>query len=424
MQFSEDNFDELFQRAAEDYPLKTGNGNWDGFSARLNNNGFPRQVKQTRKWQYAALLLLLLAGGFFVIVDYSKRSPNSKAAITDQKPSPAPSAKEDNSVKENNKNTKQPQTAGNVAPGNTSIDQRFAGNKNAGQETLPGNNNFGDELNKPLPGIDLQLSVSESSVQPGQKDLIQSNPIIIPPKENTSSISDNTNPVNNSNKTVGSNADKEVTQTQKKSETHIKLLSQPKTFYASFFVGPQLSTVKFQHPDKLGYRIGVALGYRMTNRFSMELGVQRENKSFFSDGKYFDRSNLKLKESTSIESLNGKAILTDIPVTVRYNFKSGNNSQFFAAAGVSAVLITHTEKYEYAVEIDGTPENLARGYSSQSSTKYFSNVNLSAGYEMPLGNSLKLKIEPYYQAHIQGFGVGDLPLNSFGINFGIVKDLK
>jgi hypothetical protein len=154
------------------------------------------------------------------------------------------------------------------------------------------------------------------------------------------------------------------------------------------------------------------------------LGVQRENKSFFSDGKYFDRSNVRLKPSTSIESLSGNAVLTDIPLSVRYNFNSKKNGQFFATAGVSTVLITHSEKYNYAVTKDGAPDNLTKSYGSLASTKYFSNMNVSLGYETPVGNSLKLKVEPYYQAYLHGFGVGDLPLSSFGINLGVVKDFK
>ena len=91
---------------------------------------------------------------------------------------------------------------------------------------------------------------------------------------------------------------------------------------------------------------------------------------------------------------------------------------------LSAVLITHTERYDYAVTKDGMPDNLSRSYSSAETTKYFSTANMSVGYETPLSRSLKLQVEPYYQVHIQGFGVGDLPLNSFGINIGVVKDFK
>src|SRR5258706_10748912 len=77
MQHSNDNLDELFQRAAEDYPLKIDNKNWDNFASRLHKTAVPA-IKQSRKWLYAALLLMLLTGGFFIIIDSSTTKSNSK----------------------------------------------------------------------------------------------------------------------------------------------------------------------------------------------------------------------------------------------------------------------------------------------------------------------------------------------------------
>src|SRR5258705_13064428 len=104
MQVTDDNFDDLFQRAAEDYPLKTDNGNWDSVDARLNKNAFPQNAKQRRKWLYAALLLLLLTGAFFIIIDYSNNS--SKIATT-----PLPEQKALPADKESNKANVKPSPA-------------------------------------------------------------------------------------------------------------------------------------------------------------------------------------------------------------------------------------------------------------------------------------------------------------------------
>ena len=49
---------------------------------------------------------------------------------------------------------------------------------------------------------------------------------------------------------------------------------------------------------------------------------------------------------------------------------------------------------------------------------------MMAGYETKLSNWCGITIEPYYQIPACKLGVGKLPVTSFGINIGIVKDLK
>ena len=41
-----------------------------------------------------------------------------------------------------------------------------------------------------------------------------------------------------------------------------------------------------------------------------------------------------------------------------------------------------------------------------------------------LFNQYNLNIEPYYQLPIRSMGIGNLSVTSFGVNIGIVKDLK
>src|ERR1043166_9298957 len=76
-QFSNDNFEELFKQAAEEYPLKTDNKNWDSLAAQLNKFAIAERTKR-RKWQYAAVLLLFLATGAFFILNNSRVGHVSK----------------------------------------------------------------------------------------------------------------------------------------------------------------------------------------------------------------------------------------------------------------------------------------------------------------------------------------------------------
>jgi hypothetical protein len=209
-----------------------------------------------------------------------------------------------------------------------------------------------------------------------------------------------------------------------KKSNHIGLYPQPKTFYGTFFFAPNFATVKFQHINKPGYLIGIGFGYRINNRISAQIGLQRVQANFYSDAKYVDPSNLKLKPSLTLDDLNGNNKLTEVPVALKYVlFK--NNYHFFGTAGTTVALITHTEKYDYdVIKNNGTPKDVYRTFSALTATKFLSSVNLSAGYETSVSNLFNIKVEPYFQAATKGLGVGNLPVSNFGVNIGIIKNLK
>lgn len=98
--------------------------------------------------------------------------------------------------------------------------------------------------------------------------------------------------------------------------------------YGSLYGGPQFSMVKFQQINKPGYKIGISLGYRINNRFSVELGLQRERLNFYSDGKHIDTSMLRLKANTAIENVNASSKITSVPIALKYNFSSKRTGHF------------------------------------------------------------------------------------------------
>ena len=65
MQYVNDDMDELFRRAAENYPLDTSNSNWNKVSSALNNteeNPNERSNKKKRFFWLFALIPLSLIG--------------------------------------------------------------------------------------------------------------------------------------------------------------------------------------------------------------------------------------------------------------------------------------------------------------------------------------------------------------------------
>jgi hypothetical protein len=412
-QQSDNNLDALFQKAAQEYPLKTNNRNWDIVAAKLHTSSTVIQTKKSKKWQYATLLLLLLGGSFFIV-----DSLNKKQAI---------SYSEQSSLSQKNKSSNKQR-------------KEYKANKNQPSEALDENNNLTQVISISKPYVHSANQAmsfkNDASINPELLNKESDNSLAqiqlsMQPKSLVANSNNNfidlNQPKNSAplitNKNIIQNADKTVNAKNKKSN-HINLRPQPKTFYGTFFFSPNFATIKFQHINKPGYSIGIGLGYRINNRISAEVGLQRVHANFYSDAKYVDKSNLKLKRPETLDALNGNNKLTEVPVALKYNlFK--NNYHFFATAGTTVALIMHAEKYDYnIIKNNGSPKNVNRKFSALTATKFFSLVNLSVGYETSVSNQFNVKIEPYFQAATQGLGIGNLPVNNFGVNIGIIKDLK
>ena len=420
-QQSDNNLDALFQKAAEEYPLKTNNRNWGIVAAKLHISPNVLSTKKSGKWQYSILLLLLLGGSFFIV-----NSLNKKQAISH--------ANQQNSLSQKNKSYNKPQNENKT--GNNQPLEIYAKNNNE-------NNNLAQitRASEPL------VYSSNTDVSFKNKILINSEPLNkeidnslaqidlgLQPKLTANNLNSNINKFNKlknntlliTNENIVQNLDKSnkaVNANNKKSK-HINLLLQPKTFYGTFFFSPNFATIKFQHINKPGYSIGIGLGYRINNRISAEIGLQRIHANFYSDAKYVDTSNLKLKRAINLDALNGNNKLTEVPIALKYNlFK--NNYHWFATSGTTVALITHNEKYDYNVSKNNkSSKDVYRKFSALTATKFFSSVNLSVGYETSVSNFFNVKVEPYFQAATQGLGIGNLPVNNFGVRIGIIKDLK
>jgi hypothetical protein len=360
-QQSDNNLDALFQKAAEEYPLKTNNRNWDVVAAKLRTSLTVVQTKKSKKWQYSILLLLLLGGSFFIV-----DSLNKKQAISY-------TIKQSSLSKKNKSNNRQ--------------QNRYKTNKSQPSKDLSKNNNIAQVI-----------SISKSYVHSASegisfKDNTLVNPELLNKEDDNflaqiqlkpKSAADNSNnsfvALNQLKNDAPSTTNQSIQNLEKTNTTvnaraekskYINLQPQPKTFYGTFFFSPNFATIKFQHINKPGYSIGIGLGYRINNRISAEIGLQRVHANFYSDAKYVDTSNLKLKQPAALDALNGNNKLTEVPVVLKYNlFK--DNYHFFATGGTTVALIMHSEKYDYnVIKNNGSPKEVYRNFSAVTATKFF-----------------------------------------------------
>jgi hypothetical protein len=416
-QRSNNKLDELFQKAAEEYPLKTNNKNWDIVSAKLHSTPASLSNKKNRKWKYSVLMALLLAGSFFVVKNINKKTadihgkqtashlnseknnPQKKTGISKTSPSELlakapehPKTVINNSILAGNADVffQKKKTSNDVSPINLEKEQI-----EASQQSV---NYLKENTNNPDGSVEEFNNIQNNLAGINKNDL----------------ATDDESTVNETN-----SSDKAG-----KKDAPIKFRLQPKTFYGMLFFAPDFSTVKFQHVNKPGYSIGVALGYRINNRLSAEIGLQRLHANFYSDKKYVDTSNLKPRSAAKkLENLNGNHKITQVPVAIKYNLLK-NNDHLFVTAGTTVALLTHAEKYDYNLVRNGSLHDVHKEFSAITGTKFFSSINFSVGYQAAVTNMFDIKVEPYYQAATKGLGIGKLPISNFGVNIGIIKDIK
>ena len=410
MPYKSDDFQDLFQKAGSDYPLRTDNSDWDNVAAKLNAAANEPKATNTRFLKYAFIFLLLLSGS---VVFYKVQFYTDKMA-----------SKEQGAKQHINSNA----VAGKATELN--INKNLASkdiNFHKDQNELPVSTNWNEikvVANSSRQTVSVIKNDINSNVPLNINEIIISSSKFIKPDNPTSSII--------SDKKISGNVDDRTSVSStinpdnvQPTRQPVKFRRPPSKFYGTFYGSPEFSTVKFQKIDEPGYKLGIALGYSINERFDVEIGLQRERINFYSDGKYFDRNALPIKSDDAVlDNVNGRSKITSVPVTLKYNFASKKIGHFYTAAGINVVQITHTEVYDYIVSKNGTERDHSKKYSSVSDPKYLTGIIASAGYEVKVCNWVNMKAEPYYQIPIQSFGLGRLPVTSFGINVGIVKRFK
>lgn len=197
--------------------------------------------------------------------------------------------------------------------------------------------------------------------------------------------------------------------------------NKPKGFEIGLVAGPDMSNVKFTHTDKAGYNIGLQLGYRFSNRWSVNTGLIYTKKNYTADGKDVAKYGWFQNPSVNVYEMDGYCHMLDIPLNVRYDFSVNNKNRYFASTGLSTYIMSR-ENYTYYYMYNGQEDK--RNWDSKAngvgdSTYFFSILNLSAGWEHSLNKHLSLQAEPYLKLPLSQLGHAKLNLSSYGINFSL-----
>ncbi|SFP90762.1 Outer membrane protein beta-barrel domain-containing protein [Parafilimonas terrae] len=409
MLYNNDDFEKLFRKAAKGYPLKTDSANWDDLAAKLETS--QKTAVKKNKWTYSLIILLpVLITVSLLVYRFNTNTNDNNIAKEAASASIPPIIK--GSLKD-----EVPGSSSNVAAVTKEPVLENQAVHTEKQYLLPAEINIlGSNTNINTGSFNESFKTISNINLP---ERILYNEDIMPVQSVNAEPAMQKERLKNE---MGSEiAADDAANAPESNQIKLKL---EKRIYGVAYGGPELTSVKFQRASSPGYRLGVALGYKINNRFNIEVGLQRERIDFYSDGRYIDTSLLKIQKGNDVEKAYASSKITSVPLKLKYNFWQKKNSSFFIGAGVNAVIITHSERYNYAVSKNGVQGYMSKQYSALTMPKYFSGVSFSGGYQTKVAGDWSIKAEPYYQAPVKNFGVGKIPVSNFGIDIGIIKDLK
>ncbi len=470
MQFQNNDMDDLLRRAAEDYPLDTSGADWNKVLNALQEDEKKEAaavpVRKSSRRRFLWLLLLLPLG---LVCNYYYGNGLLKGTNNDQKKHAGFSEVDNNQPVPSNNNNSQEIKTENNSSGDPVPENQLQEKSNKNTINNIGVNGLIKQTTEPginPPGISLeekQKSSQKISSQPvtekkgignkaGENSYTQKNEPFDHGKpaikdENFNSKNEPVNRKDDASLASPVSANRQRAEGYRKpyewkGEQALPLTSMvsdrfnssyvakeekqkapAKKFYAGIMGGLDLTTVKFQKVEQYGHDYGLLLGYRFNNKWSVETGLYRDSKDYYSDGKYFNTKKIYLPPNTKITEVSGNCLMWEIPVNVKYDFPQSRKQSWFATAGLSSYLMKKEDySYVYYYGGSGTSATHYRSYKN-ASRNLFSVLNLSAGYSRSLGKIGELRVEPYFKLPLSKMGVGEMPLMSAGLHIGVTRSL-
>lgn len=424
MQHIDNHMDELFQKAAENYPLKTDTGNFDELMPFISGEAalssqepvFSKGKRKTSLLILSFIIMGLTIGTtFFITKNNSTKTIKEKALVEDNS---------DSQVQSSSVTEIKPDITASVAT-SEAIEALQEDNTSSSRSTIY-------QKKQPVSYTRGKMFTNIFSPEAEAAENVFDQPGNITKKENSVTTVKVVNPQQENDDIVTTEAKKEITDTPDKKE---KLISnEPKTteknnpkdksknkpgLYYGIAAGAELNEVKGQPMTKAGLTAGVVLGVQLYKKTAIETGVQVTQKKYYSDGKYFKPKAGSMPANMSVNSLRSTSTVIEIPVAVKYNFSKKKNT-LYAKAGVSSYIMTK-EANKYQAVVSGQQQEVNSTYKNNHS--YFaSDIRISAGYQHTVGKKLNIRVEPFIQIPLKGIGVGNMPVTSTGLQLVLTRN--
>lgn len=449
---NDNEFENVFKRSAENYPLKTDNSDWGYVLSKLEEKEEKKGFLFRRK--SVLILLALLAVGIVssvstgLIMHYLNNKQTLSAGTTVKTKPTEPETKQekkitedvykkvidsikhfypvlkadkkeplrgqlsDNKTAEGKKKTniqpaaKKPITEApeQIAEGNSAIAMQNTAALPKTRNTVPLTDT--DEKNKQITAItktdgptdSVKMKQPELSTQAPQAD---SSAIAKPTKE-----------------LIVNTADTGIIKRKPSKE---KNRIEDGRFYLGLLYANDKSSIRLEPTKGMGYSWSFTAGYRLSKKLSIESGVHIEKKEYYALGDNFNNKSI-LPASGRILWVESENKLIEIPIALKADLLRTRRHNFFASLGVSSYLVNQ-EFFEYEEEINGVLHDGSVLFTNNTSN-LFATTNITFGYQYKFGKIGSFRIEPYLNLPIRGIGKGKEQIISRGINFGWIYEFQ
>ena len=435
MQPLDNDMDDLFREAAENYPLRVSGADWNKVQAALSekNSLIPAQEKKrTKNWLWLLLFLLIpfVCNQMQVEKNNENISANMQLAATKINADDQAAAASQTAFVTNTKANESITTQNNNDNKNTLTVEKKKNDKDAA--TINNANNIqADKLRVTTAGK-RKIKVTSGTV--ADINPTSSGNIIMDADDNPAteifSIKRSATPVAvqliTKNKVPGklsaSVIDINIEKAKKEKE---KIVASKNTrLYVNLLFGKDASRVKSESIAHLGLSAGISLGYNISKHFAIEAGALYSKKYYNSDIKYFNNTKTMWPSNRIITDLEGVCQMIELPVAVRYNFLLKKRSSFFVTAGLSSYLMKKEDyEYNYTTNMNPYQSEVYKTYKN-SGNNWLSVLQVTAGWKKKLNKVISLRVQPYYNVPLKGIGIGKLPISGAGIQAGISFDIK
>lgn len=449
MQSLNDDMDELFRRAGEEYPLKTDGADWDKVLQGLHQSEVEVPLIKDKRKDYRYLLLLLLlplgvmigryAGSDKKVADsksfknvHAAASPSAERttmAGSNATGQPAKVAEGKTAMAEKGIASNEKVSSGDNKTSTSPASRRAAlsaDNNKSGVNDVGGKSS-GRSASTTGVTVPAVLSNKEAEIKPeqmksgGNATTAEVTPASAKPAANASHTPSTADTSASAARDKNTTAQPAKSTTTAKTSIKSKAPSFKRSFYYSIVAGPDISTVKSSKTNKAGYSVGLMLGYNVASKLSVEAGALWDRKNYYASGSYLDTAKLGLPMRSVVSHVDGYCDMIEIPVNLSYKLLSRKKHSWFVSTGVSSYLMKN-ESYNISYQRYSMWYAKDYGYKN-ASTNWFSIMNVSAGYQATLGKNTNLSIAPYIKLPLRGVGIGKLPITSTGIYVSLSRPL-
>ncbi len=429
MHMTNDDMDELFSRAADEYPLNTDSADWVSVMQQLGQAGLAHT--RHKKSEYKLLwLLLLLPIGFICGRMSDSAAVNPTAGPGDNiSMAEAVRIKKSTPVAKLAGPGKSPVTVRIASPYSTQISSLVATRPGFNAASRRVTNGKPRQTNEPQQaGKKIVSAFPDASQRDGEVTApVAAQTSGLQPDEMATAGDPEQQPfgpaiINRISREPVAHVVEPgfpILSLPASSSQHVTRMTRHTGLYYSFLAGPDISTVKFQRTSRTGYSIGILAGYRLGKSWSMETGLLWDRKNYYSSGQYLDTTRLKLPMHSIVNTASGYCDMFEIPVNLSYEFRLGKEHGWFISAGLSSYLMKN-EDYDLNYKRYGVSYTTEYGYRN-ATNNWFSVATLSAGYRKDWGKHFSIRFEPYIKLPLRGIGIASLPLQSSGLTIRITR---